>query len=264
MGKSILRWQPHKDGGFVGTVIRDGARLDPIFDDEESCLIARLRNEAGKLHPDYVGFDGAINRFRQFFPNGFQDRQADAQERHYKERAAANLQSAVTIEEAHHADSAIAARAAASGIQTNMLSVFEAARLNDVLRGETGAEFVRGAAIFVGGDTEAGIARMTAAITPHGRVSWPLLTYLPFLWDHQQHMFLKPTVTLSFADRVGDQFADLYDAEANAGTYLALLDLVETTRRQIASLKPRDNLDVQSFIWVVGEYRPGDVPNVGE
>lgn len=260
VGKSLLRWQPDKEGGFVGTVIRDGARLELIHDDDEARLIARLRNEAGKLHPDYVGFEGAIKRFRHFFPEGFADGHADTQERNYKERAAANLRSAVSVEQALLADNTDAAKAAASGIWSNMLSRFEAARLNDVLRGETGGHFLRGAAKFVMGDINAGLGGMTAAIAPHGRVSWPLVTYLPFLWDHQGHMFLKPTVTTSFADRVGHEFQFAYDPDPNAGTYASLLSLVATTRTEIGALNPRDNLDIQSFIWVVGEYRESDAP----
>ena len=73
-----------------------------------------------------------------------------------------------------------------------------------------------------------------------------------------RHMFLKPTVTADFADRVGHDFHHRYTAEPNADTYLALLDLVEKTRAAIAELKPRDNIDIRSFIWVVGEYREGD------
>jgi hypothetical protein len=99
---------------------------------------------------------------------------------------------------------------------------------------------------------------MTAAVQPHGRISWPIVTYLPFLWDYRKHMFLKPTVTMDFADRVGHDFHHCYSAEPNADTYCALLDLVGETRSAIAELKPRDNLDIQSFIWVVGEYREGD------
>ena len=99
---------------------------------------------------------------------------------------------------------------------------------------------------------------MAAAVQPHGRISWPILTYLPFLWDYQKHMFLKPAVTSDFADRVGHDFHHVYSAEPSARTYLSLLDLVDRTRRAINELKPRDNIDIQSFIWVVGEYREGD------
>jgi hypothetical protein len=34
-----------------------------------------------------------------------------------------------------------------------------------------------------------------------------------------------------------------------------LLDLVSETEQELADLYPRDRIDVQSFIWVVGGYR---------
>jgi hypothetical protein len=141
-----------------------------------------------------------------------------------------------------------------------MLSPFEAARLNDTLRGVTGGRFLRGASAFVQEDYQSGIAEMGAAVSSHGRISWPIITYLPFLWNYEQHMFLKPTVTGDFADRVGHDFHHRYEAEPNESTYQSLLDLVATTRAAIAPLEPRDNLDIQSFIWVVGEYRDEDKP----
>jgi hypothetical protein len=258
MGKAILRWQPAKDGGFVGTVILDGKRITPIQDDVEERLIARLRNEAGKLHPDYVGFDGAKERFLYFFPEGFSSRSSVDEERTYKETAATRLRSALSVEQAAHASDADGARVASSSIQTNMLSLFEAARLNDTLKGKTGGQFLRGAAKFLQGDYQAGIDSMSAAVHPHGRVSWPIITYLPFLWDYDRHMFLKPTVTIDFSERVGHNFQHHYEPEPNPKTYLSLLDLVLTTRSAIETLAPHDNIDIQSFIWVVGEYRETD------
>jgi hypothetical protein len=260
MGKATLKWQPVKDGGFAGAVILDGKQVALIRDENEERLIARLRNEAGRLHPDYVGFDGAIKRFLHFFPDGFGGAAASSSERGYKERAAERLQTTLPIEEAAIAEDADAIRVASAGIQTNMLSPFEAARLNDTLRGKTGRKFLRGAAAFSQGNYRQGLAAMSEAVHPHGRVSWPIVTYLPFLWDYRQHMFLKPTVTTDFADRVGHDFGHRYDAEPNEDTYRALLDLVATTRAAIASLMPRDNIDIQSFIWVVGEYREEDKP----
>lgn len=259
-GKATLRWQPAKDGGFAGAVLLDGKRVALLEDADEARLLTRLRNEAGRLHPDYVGFDGAIRRFLHFFPDGFKGEANEAHERGYKERAAGKLRTALAIERATDANDEDAARVSSAGIQTNMLSPFEAARLNDTLRGDTGGRFLRGAAAFAGGEYRKGLDEMTAAVRPHGRISWPILTYLPFLWDYERHMFLKPTVTNDFADRVGHDFRHRYEAEPNEDTYLALLDLVEVTRREIAALAPKDNIDIQSFIWVVGEYRDDSKP----
>lgn len=257
-GQATLRWQPAKGTGYVGAVILGGKRVALIEDTDEDQLLVRLHNEAGRLHPDYVGFDGAMKRYLHFFPGGLHSAANASSERGYKERAAERLRTSLPVEQALNASTEDAALLAKAGIQTNMLSPFEAARFRDTLLGKTGGRFLQGAAAFASGEYDTGLRVMTAAVQPHGRISWPIVTYLPFLWDYQRHMFLKPTVTADFADRVGHGFHHAYSAEPNAATYLSLLDLVDTTRRAIMSLQPRDNIDVQSFIWVVGEYREGD------
>ena len=257
-GQATLKWQSAKDGGFIGAVMLGGKRVAVIEDSEEERLLVRLRNKAGELHPDYVGFDGAITRYRHFFPSGLHGAASASSERDYKERAAARLRATVPLEQAISATDSDAAALAGAGIMTNMLSPFESARLQDTLKGESGGQFLRGAAAFASGDYTAGAAAMASAVQAHGRISWPIATYLPFLWDYEHHMFLKPTVTADFADRVGHDFQHHYSAELNADTYLALLDLVAVTRSAIAELEPRDNLDIQSFIWVVGKYGAGD------
>lgn len=257
-GQATLKWQVAKDGGFVGAVILGGKRVAVIEDSEEERLLVRLRNKAGELHPEYVGFSGAIGRYRRFFPSGLHGAASASSEREYKERAAARVRAAVPLDQAIAATNSDAVRLAKASILTNMLSPFESARLQDTLMGDTGGQFLRGAAAFVSGDYMAGALAMAAAVQQHGRVSWPIVTYLPFMWDYEHHMFLKPTVTTDFADRVGHDFHHHYSAEPNADTYLALLDLVATTRTAIAELEPRDNLDIQSFIWVVGKYGDGD------
>jgi hypothetical protein len=35
------------------------------------------------------------------------------------------------------------------------------------------------------------------------------------------------------------------------------LDLVAKTETELTDLKPRDRIDLQSFIWVVGDYQDG-------
>ncbi len=255
-GESILKWQPHPEGGFAGVVVRDGKATKPFHDDDEARLLARLQNEAGRLHPDYVGFDGAMGRFKAFF-EGFA---AAAKERDHKVEAARRLRSTISIEQACDATGADALEVGDAKIYTELLAPPESARLRDTLAGQTGATYLQGAAAFAMGEYQTGCAQMTAAVAPHGRISWPLLTYLPFLWDTDRHMFLKPEVTRDFADRVGHPFSHVYSPEPNPETYLSLLDLVEGTSTAIRSLEPRDNIDIQIFIWVVGKYRADDRP----
>jgi hypothetical protein len=73
-------------------------------------------------------------------------------------------------------------------------------------------------------------------------------------------MFLKPEVTRDFAARVGHRYAFDYSADLDAAVYDSLLDLTAKTTAELAELRPRDRIDVQSFIWVIGGYKrqPGE------
>lgn len=258
-GNATLRWQPDKQYGFAGVVILAGKRSEVFHDDYEQRLIARLRNEAGKLHPHYVGFDGAMKRFRDFMPDGLRGNTNVSMERTYKLDAALALAKVLPLDAAVNASDEDAKRVAHARCWINLLSQFESMRLKDVLNGSNGGAFLRSAARFASGDFADGGRGMDKAVQPHGRISWPMATYFPYLWDFQQHMFLKPLVTVDFSERVGHHFHDDYKAEINAQTYESLLDLVGATRAAISSLEPRDNIDIQSFIWVVGKYEDDDL-----
>jgi hypothetical protein len=105
------------------------------------------------------------------------------------------------------------------------------------------------------GETQPALLEMERALTPGESAKWTVVTYLPFLWRPEKHMFLKPEVTKDFAARVGHRFASDYEPRLNIGVYDSLLDLVTKTAQELSDLKPRDRIDVQSFIWVVGGYK---------
>jgi hypothetical protein len=257
-GDSVLRIVRNGEG-YRGIVIRNGRQGPVLEDDDRTRLIARLRNEAGRLHPNYVGFEAAVGRFRTFFPDGFSDARYLSMEREYKLAARANLVGGASLE-AILAETEPDLAAVRKAFQTNMLSPFEAARVSDVLRSASGAGFVKAAAVFASGDFERGMAGMVNCVAPHGRPSWPIMTYLPFFWRPDQHMFLKPEKTVDFAARVGDPFADDYSPDLHTGVYLSLLGLAERTEAEIRNLNPADRIDVQSFIWVVGDYGESELP----
>ena len=52
---------------------------------------------------------------------------------------------------------------------------------------------------------------MERALKHHESAKWTVVTYLPFLWRPETHMFLKPEVTKDFAARVGHRFASDYE-----------------------------------------------------
>ena len=65
-------------------------------------------------------------------------------------------------------------------------------------------------------------------------------------------MFLKPTVSVDFAERVGHPFSHVYEPRIKMDVYDSLLDLTRRTEMELADLCPRDRIDIQSFIWVIG------------
>jgi hypothetical protein len=139
--------------------------------------------------------------------------------------------------------------------QTNMLSPFEKMRIKDVLHGPRADDFVRAAARFALDGGKANLAAMEQALKPHDNAKWTVATYLPYLWRPDFHMFLKPEATQDFATRVGHRFASDYQARLHLPVYESLLDLVDKTAAELSDLAPRDRIDIQSFIWVVGNYR---------
>lgn len=211
-------------GTYVGVVNRHaGGQAARIEGADPDALWDKLLIAAGATKAGFFGFDGAIARFRRFYPDGFEDPRyltntAKAGERAYKLAACAALSRDLP--------------------------------LADVLGGGTGL----GAAALLD---------MKAVLGRHDLAKWTCATYLPFLWRPDRHMFLKPEVTKDFAVRVGDRFADDYQPALGIAVYDSLLRLVgrirdETTR---AGLPPRDNIDIQSFVWTVGKYTDEDAPD---
>jgi hypothetical protein len=144
---------------------------------------------------------------------------------------------------------------------TNLLSPFEKMRLRDVLRGPPADAFVRAAARFATGEKTA-LHDLEHLLRPFDSAKWTVVTYLPFLWRPEAHMFLEPEVTKDFAARVGHRFATDYEAHLDPQIYDCLLDLTAQTLGELADLEPRDGIDVQGFIWVVGAYQEEAAPPV--
>ena len=247
LGKHDLRLV-QKDGHFYGLVdgrmCVDGADADDVW--------RQLHRDAGKAHPEYFGYAGARNRFRKFFPNGLRSPGFSSQERDYKLAARRKLDKAPLAEALN--GSGLGEAVLSAFRATNMLSPFEKVRIADVLRGRDADAFIQAAARFADDATAATLSEIERILRPHDCAKWTVATYLPFLWRPDAHMFLKPEATKDFAVRVGHPFASVYRAQLELDVYLSLLDLADETWNELSDLHPRDRIDIQSFIWVVGNY----------
>jgi len=81
-------------------------------------------------------------------------------------------------------------------------------------------------------------------------LTWPLVKVFGFIAQPRTHFFLKPTVTREAARRYGVELQ--YASRPSWPLYRGLLDFVAGVRRDITDLRPRDMIDMQSFLWVQG------------
>jgi hypothetical protein len=249
----ILLRVVEKDRSYVGVLFTKSGKKIEISGEGVDDVWRKLHSEAAKHNPKYVGFAGARSRFLHFFPNGFDSEGFEKSERRYKLNAKDHLDKAAPLEKAA-AGSGFGEAVLAAFSKTNLLSPYEITRLSDLLRGRDADQFVRAAAKFTLAKSATALSAMAAVLKPHDCAKWTMATYLPFLWRPESHMFLKPEATKDFAARVGHPFAASYDAALEFAVYESLLDLVEMTEAELAELRPRDRIDVQSVIWVVGNY----------
>lgn len=143
--------------------------------------------------------------------------------------------------------------------RTNLLSVFEKARLSQALRADRQyAEGVLSAlaeALAHDVPEEKSFARYlelleAAPSKTEGQraITWPIATLLPYLARPADHLFLKPVATQAAAERL--RFDLQYQAALNWTTYQRALKLAADLQAALTDHGCRDLIDVQSFISV--------------
>lgn len=158
----------------------------------------------------------------------------------------------------------IAATAVRIESRTNLLFSFEKMALRDAVKERKGAKaFALGLYNYIYGDEPLeerfnAFSKVLATLPrKQTRVhTWPLQTVFGFIGNPQEHIFLKPRVTQSAAEKYGFDFR--YRSRPNWETYRSLLDFADTIRKDTSDLRPRDYIDLQSFIWVMGS---GEYPD---
>lgn len=256
VGKAVVRLV-QTPRGYAGVVFENGQRKFLEEGDDADRLWMQAYDAAARLSPLFVGYDGARKRFLSFFPQGFNGADYVGQERAYKVEAKQKLETRTPLSAAlagsGHGESVLAAYRA-----TNLLSPFEKTKLQPLLRGPDADSFIQAVAGFTEDATKSRLAALRAVLKPYDSAKWTVITYLPFLWRPDIHMFLKPTMITHFASRVGHRFADDYSADVDLAVYESLLDLAGEVKQQVADLEPQDMIDVQSFMWTSVEYTEAD------
>lgn len=205
----------------------------------------------------------ARRKFLRAFPGGFRDETYLEWERDYKWNAHLRWQSVLSEPQFRQLLKArqfqqIASLSAGVEGRTNLLFSFEKMALRDAVRSPAGAQAFATALfdLLHGSDPlEIRFSNWIAAIETLPRrqtrvLTWPLATVFGFIAQPKTHFFFKPTVTREAARRYG---ADLpYASRPSWPMYRDLLAFVRRVRADISDLRPRDMIDMQSFLWVQG------------
>jgi hypothetical protein len=145
-----------------------------------------------------------------------------------------------------------------------MIFSFEKMALRDAVKSRGGARtFSEGLYDFLHGrgSSELRFTRWVDAVARLPRkqtrvLTWPLVTVFGFIAKPDEHIFLKPNVTRATAREYG--FELRYAPRPSWETYERLLELAALVRRDLKDLRPRDMIDVQSFLWVQGSDEYAD------
>ena len=202
-------------------------------------------------------------KFLRFFPGGFYDETYIEWERGYKWQAHERWMERLEphayrelLDRRRFAE--ITEHAVRVESRTKLLFSFEKIALRDAVRSAAGAKrFAEGLYAFLHGpsddrmrfeawcETVAGLPRRQTRV-----LTWPLVTVFGFIAQPERHIFLKPNVTRVAAREYGVEFA--YTSRPNWETYESLLNFAALVQRDVRDLRPRDMIDIQSFIWVQG------------
>jgi hypothetical protein len=202
-------------------------------------------------------------KFLRFFRKGFYDQTYIDWERGYKWRAhqqweeLLNRKTYMSILRKKQFEK-IAARAVRIESRTNLLFSFEKMALRDAVKSRAGTrQFAEGLYEFLhgSGNDKTRFEHWCDVIRDLPRkqtrvLTWPVVTVFGFIAQSERHIFLKPNVTKIAAREYGFDFE--YDSQPNWNTYASLLKFSEVIARDLRDLRPRDKIDIQSFIWVQG------------
>lgn len=204
-----------------------------------------------------------LKKFLYYFRNGYADAKYNAWEREYKWNAHLAFK-----EELNRKDfkrlldtkeyRAVAAIAVRIESRTNLLFSFEKMALRDAVKTDEGARlFATGLFNYVYGSSslKQRFEKFVEVIGELPRkqtrvLTWPLVTVFGFLANPKEHIFLKPRVMQKAAAAYGFNFK--YRPKPNWETYNSLLSFAGQIKKDTESYRPKDYIDLQSFIWVMG------------
>lgn len=210
----------------------------------------------------YQSLSQSIERFLEIFPEGFYGEKYADEERDYKLKAhnlARELLGKKDLEALLSKSSygEICMRALRVVNATNLIFPNEKMSLKDGLATEDRKKLFSETLyqlLYGNADLEERFMWFARALEEIGSAKWTTASYFIFIVFPDRYMFMKPTVTQSAAEV--SAFEINYRPKLNWLTYKSVLAFSDYLKSELSELKPRDMIDVQSFMWCIapGKY----------
>jgi hypothetical protein len=226
--------------------------------DENNCIMPSESTAGNRLLQEKC-----IAKFLHYFPGGFNDPKYVETERKHTWKAYLLWQK--TLSRQYYTDLLkkgqyvqISSEAVRIASRPELLNSFEKKVLRDAVKSEGGARiFAIGLYNYLHGQGTPHhhfntFTRVLETL-PHKQVSvlaWPAQTVFGFIAKPGKHLFVLPGVTVTAAEKYG--FNIRYGHRPNWGTYQSVLDFAARVLKDIKHLMPRDMIDLQAFIAVLG------------
>ncbi|MBN1882472.1 MAG: DUF3553 domain-containing protein [Deltaproteobacteria bacterium] len=201
----------------------------------------------------------SIQLFLQQFPQGFYGKKFQEEEREYKDEARLLAQKllekgeySLLLKDQDYEE--IVKRALKIVNATNLIFPNEKMSLRDGLENfDAKKEFseVLYLLLYDEGELEGRFNRFARMLEKINAAKWTTATYFPFIMFPENYMFVKPTVVKYASEACRREIN--YKSELNWHTYESVLKFSDYLFSEISELKPRDMIDVQTFMWCIAQ-----------
>ena len=221
-------------------------------------VLDNLKTDKSASGIKYQSLTESIQFFLKEYPEGFYGGKYKADERNYK-LDAHELASELLNKETFHSllgqedYTEIRKRALRVINKTNIVFQHEVMALNNGLDDEAVRRDFSTALYNLLYGEGAGLRQRFEAFSDvlgkAGADKWPVISYFLFIRFPDKYMFVKPTIMQHLSDLC--RYEINYKPQLNWLTYKRILEFSEHLFNRLSELKPRDMIDIQSFMWCI-------------
>lgn len=241
----------------IGVLLEDPS--DGFIKAKFECGEKNLSLQLSNIEIVPLNFQMAVNSFLTQYPDGFYGAKYFEKERDYKEKAHLDALKIMEknkfeklLKEKNYFE--ICKRILRVCNKTNLIYPNEKMSFKDNLVNINSMKIISESLfelLYGVGEYREHFETFCDALKKINSAKWTIATYFPYFVYPEKHIFLKPKITQDIANLLN--FEIMYNSNLNWKTYSKTLDMANYLKYKLIefNLKPRDMIDVQSFMWCI-------------